>query len=214
MNSNNNRPSNRKERRAFERLYKKKKYQNKALLSPIYQHKKRLNDERIGTNNLTLLENLVLADHPNPEPIHITVQEYNANDLNLLDTQKVMPTLCFVQEADGSFSTALANTMDWKEHLDRFKISSRNDHFCIHGTTITQEVLNIEVIKCLNHTYEKMATVFNNPRLRDVNVVVFSKRTPEQIQSEIKNWIDHFATEYRGARHLLIEFSMAPGGVS
>lgn len=213
MNSNNNRPSNRKERRAFERFYKKKKNQNKMLSSPFYKYKKGLNDERIGTNNSDLLLNLVLADHPNPEPIHITIQNYNEGVLNTLRTQKVMPALCITQESDGRFSEAFANGWNWSEFLETFKVSSQKDHFITHGSTISQEVLNIEVIKCLNFTYEKLATAENNPRMRDVNVFIFSKRTPEEIKSETKIWVDYFANEYHGARHLLIESVLLAGGL-
>jgi hypothetical protein len=198
---------NRKQRRLAERKGQKNRQKFEAKFSnslPTTEQMKQVADRLRGNGeDIELMKDICLSNQLKPEPIHILVHTFDEDFFRRCYDQQETPMICIVQEEDGTFSRVFANQMDWTEMADdlEFKMGSLSSNTKL----LTQEILNIELIKTLNFTYEELGIKLGNLRMLDVGVHIFSKMSGEKIVEQGEKFNNYFEAEYYGMRNLFYQ---------
>lgn len=196
---------NRKDRRSAER--KERKNRNKSqtiVLGNSIPNTEKLKEItallRGNGEDIKLMRDMCLATQLKPEPIHILVHSYDEDHFRKMYDQQNTPVICIVQEEDGTFSKVFANQHDWTKIADdlEFKMGSLSSN----ENLLTQDIINIELIKALNFTYEELGMKMGHLAMLDVSIQLFSKLSGEKVIEQGEKFNNYFGAKYKGLRNI------------
>lgn len=190
---------NRKERRAYEREKRKfEKRMNKVKQDPLYKVMKEIDDSLRGSGtDVGMMKGMCLAYEPHPEPIQIMFLAKNQNYFDERAHHKFVPSFCYEQELDGTFSKVVANGIDLTTEISNLERSTNLDFF---PEKLSRNSLNMELIKVFNSVYESQGG-----RAMDVIHLIFTDLSADEIIRQGKEMETHFKETYKGLRNVCIK---------